>query len=198
MLTEGLIFALVLGKLRGGKFKSLGRVRINNWWLFLMAFVIEFGAVFAVSAGIEIVGRYRMYLHILSYLVLFAGVMSNREYPSMWIIFLGSLLNFVVIAINGGAMPISLEGLHRTGLDNYVQIINAGGLATHQALTASTKLAFLADIIVLPKPYPFAKVMSIGDVLICLGVIIFVQRAMLLEKRMGRTNMIHFKYKSRI
>lgn len=198
MLIEGLIFSLIVGKLRRGKFQSLGKVRIHNWWLFLLAFLIEFGTVFAVSASVVIVERYSMYLHILSYLVLFVGIISNREYPSMWVVFLGSLVNFLVITLNGGAMPVSLEGLHRAGLDNYAQIISAGGIATHQPLTSSTVLSFLADIMVLPEPYPFSKVLSVGDILISIGIFIFVQRAMLMEKRLGRTNMIRFKYRSKI
>jgi len=198
VLIEGLFFSLVVAKLRGGKFKSLGRVNINNWWLFLLAFLIEFGTVFAVSAGMVIVEKYSMYLHVLSYLVLFTGVVSNREHPSMWIIFLGSFLNFLVIFLNGGAMPVSLAGLHRAGLADYAQIISAGGIATHQPLTSSTIASFLADIIVLPEPYPFSKVLSVGDILISIGIFIFVQRAMLMEKRIGENNMIRFKYKSRI
>lgn len=196
MLIEGLLTSLVVGKLRGGKFRSLGKVKINNWWLFLLAFMIEFGTVFAVSAGIGIAEKYKMFLHVLSYIVLFSAIVCNREYPSMWVIFLGSLLNFIVIFLNGGAMPVSLAGLHKAGLDNYAQLISAGKIATHQPLTQATAFPFLADILVLPESYPFPKVLSIGDIVISIGVFIFVQRAMLLEKRMSRSNMIRFRYKS--
>jgi hypothetical protein len=198
VLIEGLISSLIVGKIRGGKFRCLGQVKIHNWWLFLLSFVIEFGTLFAVSAGIAIVERYSMYFHILSYLVLFAGIFSNREYPSMWTVFLGSFLNFLVIALNGGAMPVSLEGLHRAGLDNYARIISTGGIATHQPLTELTKFRYLADIIVLPASYPFPKVLSIGDILISIGIFIFVQRAMMLERRMSESRMIRFKYRSRL
>ncbi|MBA1333996.1 MAG: hypothetical protein HPY66_1480 [Firmicutes bacterium] len=198
MLIEGLCFALVVGKIRGGKFRCLGQVQIHNWWLFLLSFAIEFGALFAVSAGIQIAARYSMYLHILSYLILFIGIMSNREYPSMWVVFLGSFLNFLVITLNGGAMPISIPGLLRAGLENSAQMISAGGYVTHRPLTEATRLPFLADIFVLPAGYPFPKVLSVGDILISIGIFLFVQRAMFLEKRKSESHMIRFKYKSRI
>lgn len=187
-----------MGKLRGGKFRCLGQVQIHNWWLFLLSFAVEFGTLFAASAGIQIAVRYSMYLHILSYLILFIGIMSNREYLSMWVIFLGSFLNFLVITLNGGAMPISISGLMRAGLEKNAQIISAGGYVTHQPLTELTRLPFLADIIVLPAGYPFPKVLSVGDILISVGIFIFVQRAMFLERRKSESNMIRFKYKSRI
>jgi hypothetical protein len=95
-------------------------------------------------------------------------------------------------------MPISIEGLQRAGLEKEAQIISAGGIITHQPLTLDTKLPFLADVIVLPPPYPFPKLMSIGDFIICLGVILFVQKAMMQEKIARQSRMIRFKYKSRI
>jgi hypothetical protein len=198
VLIEGVLLSLIIGKLRGGKFKSLGQVTIHHPWMFILAFAIEFGTLFAVAAGIEVVRDFSIYLHSLSYLILFIAIISNREHPAMWVLFLGVLLNFIVIFINGGAMPISIEGLQRAGLDKEAQIISAGGIITHQPLTLDTKLPFLADVIVLPPPYPFPKLMSIGDFIICLGVILFVQKAMMQEKIARQSRMIRFKYKSRI
>ncbi|MGI6704592.1 MAG: DUF5317 domain-containing protein [Clostridia bacterium] len=198
MLIEGVLFSLIIGKARGGKFKSLGQVSIHNPWMFILAFAIEFGTLFAVSAGFEAVREYSMYLHTMSYLILFVAIITNREHPAMWVIFLGVLLNFIVIFINGGAMPISIEGLLRAGLEQEAHIISSGGIITHQPLTIATKLPILADIIVLPPPYPFPKLMSIGDFIICLGVILFVQKAMLQEKIARQSRMIRFKYKSKI
>jgi hypothetical protein len=197
VLIEGLISSLIIGKLRGGKFKYLGQTNINKWWLFLLSFAIEFGTIFAVSAGISVADSLSMYLHILSYIILFIGILYNCEHKSMWLVFLGSFLNFIVIAINGGAMPVSMEGLQRAGLDDLIRMINTGGIATHQAITESTRLPFLADIFVLPKGYPFPKVLSIGDLLISVGIFAFVQKAMMLDRRLGKSNMIRFKYISK-
>ncbi len=198
MLIEGLLLSLIIAKIRGGKFKCLGQVSIRNSWMFIMAFAVEFGTLFAVSAGIEAVREYSMYLHTISYIILFSGILTNREHPSMWVILAGSVLNFIVIFLNGGAMPISIEGLYRAGLSEEAQMISTGGIITHQPLTPLTKLPFLADVIVLPPPYPFAKLMSIGDFVICIGIFMFVQKAMLQDKLMRQNRMIRFKYKSRI
>ena len=46
MLIEGVLFSLIIGKARGGKFKSLGQVSIHNPWMFILAFAIEFGTLF--------------------------------------------------------------------------------------------------------------------------------------------------------
>lgn len=198
MLIEGVLFSLIIGKMRGGKFRSLGQVSLRNSWMFILAFVVEFGTLFAVSGGIEVVRDFSLYLHTMSYLILFIAIISNREHPAMWVLLLGAFLNFIVIFINGGAMPISIEGLQKAGLENEAQLISAGSIITHQPLTPATKLPFLTDVIILPPPYPFPKLLSIGDLIISLGVILFVQRAMLQEKIARQSRMIRFKYKSRM
>jgi lipoprotein signal peptidase len=198
VLIEGLLLSLIIGKIRGGKLKCLGQVSLRNPWMFILAFAIEFGTLFAVSAGFEVVREYGMYLHTLSYVVLFIAMISNSKHPAMWILFFGALLNFIVIFINGGAMPISIEGLIKAGLEKEAEMIAAGGIITHQPITDATRLVYLADVIILPPPYPFPKLMSIGDFIICLGVIMFVQKAMLQEKVARQNRMIRFKYKSKI
>jgi len=198
VLIEGLVLSLVVGKIRGGKFKGLGQTPIRNVWLFILAFILEFATLFAASAGVSLVADYIMYLHTASYILLFAAIISNREHRSMWLVLLGSMLNFLVIFINGGAMPVAVEALNNKGLYDYAQMISTGGMVTHQPLTDLTKLPFLADIIILPAAYPLPKVHSIGDIIISLGIFLFVQKAMLQEKIMRQSRMIRFKYKGRI
>ena len=91
MLIEGVLLSLIIGKLRGGKFRSLGQVTIHHPWMFILAFVIEFGTLFAVAAGIEVVRDFGIYLHSLSYLILFIEIISKSEHPDMWVLFYGVL-----------------------------------------------------------------------------------------------------------
>lgn len=198
MLIEAVLFSLIIGKLRGGKFKCIGQITIHNLWAFILAFAIELGILFAASAGFEMIQGYRMHLHALSYAILFIALISNRRLKAMWVIFLGSLLNFIAIFMNGGAMPISVDGLMRAGLEREAQIISSGGIITHRALTMATRFPILAGVIVLPPPYPFPRLISIGDIVIYLGIILFIQNAMLQERLAKQSRMIRFKYKSKI
>ncbi len=198
MLIESVLLSLIIGKLRGGKFGSLGQVTVKNPWMFFLAFMMEFGTLFAISAGFEAVKRFGIYLHVLSYIILFFALISNRGYRAVWVILLGSLLNFFVTCANGGIMPISVEKLTRAGLAEEARIIMSGGIITHKALTTATRLPILAAVIVLPPPYPIPRLMSIGDIAVSLGLMLFIQRAMLQEKIAKQSRMIRFKYKSKI
>jgi hypothetical protein len=66
-------------------------------------------------------------------------------------------------------MPVSLAAWRATGADP--GRIEATGVASNNVLAgAHTHLAWLGDVFPLPARVPFANALSIGDVLIVLGV----------------------------
>jgi hypothetical protein len=60
--------------------------------------------------------------------------------------------------------------------------LKEGLYAKHQILTESSNLGFLGDIIPLTHPYPREQVISIGDVIMNIGIFIFIHRLMMLGK----------------
>jgi hypothetical protein len=119
---------------------------------------------------------------ILSYLMLFAVIARNRALPGVWVIGAGLLANFSVMMLNGGYMPITREALAQIG-DTH-GILGPGAGARVQASKdivlgpEATVAGWLADIFVVPPPFPIPSVFSAGDVLIALGVFWLVQYGM--------------------
>jgi hypothetical protein len=85
----------------------------------------------------------------------------------MWIAGIGILMNFTVIALNGG-MPVMEEAVHLAGGSGELVLD-----AKHVLLTDTTRLPFLADIIPLP-----GSVISMGDVFLAIGVGAFLEDQM--------------------
>lgn len=159
------ILSGLVGKIRGGSFERLADLQIRGISWAFMALGLRLASAFLAAKGIEII-----FLQIIAY-CLFAYVLwSNLNLPGMKLFALGTLLNFVVIIANGGMMPVSAQAIALAGLPE-----PAG---THMLLTAETKLWFLADIIPLPVPF-LARVISIGDILIYVGIFYFMQKKML-------------------
>ncbi|KGQ21053.2 hypothetical protein THFILI_08670 [Thermus filiformis] len=96
------------------------------------------------------------------------GLWQNRHLKSLYLVFLGLLLNTLVILVNGGHMPVSPEALVRVGLADWVELLKGQGDAVHALLTEKTRLPFLGDVIPLAR---MRKVISPGDVLILLGIL---------------------------
>lgn len=169
---------MVIGKIRGGTFRNLGMLTIRRVELILAALIIEVALVAVGFEGVEPVVRFAPYIYAVSYLCLFAAIWVNLRIPGMPIIGLGNLLNFIVIFANGGHMPVSRWATEVAGTAGTLAAVESGRALTYTILTDSTRLSFLADIIPIPRPYPIQRVVSIGDLIMAIGVFILIQYAM--------------------
>lgn len=197
LLVESLIASIVIGKIRGGKLSRISYIRFKKVWLFIIALLIQLGIIVFSSIESSILFNYLKELYIASFILLFIGIIFNANFKSLWTIFIGAALNMVPFIYNNGKIPISIDGLKLAGLSDIAQYVHDGKLALYTPITEATKHAFLGDIITIPAPYPFPQMLSIGDMLIALGLFIFIQSIML-DRNIERSNMVRFKYRSRI
>ncbi|MDF2890864.1 MAG: hypothetical protein K0R80_1231 [Clostridia bacterium] len=185
MIVEGLGTSLVVGKLRRGKFSNMKDAEIHKWYLIVSAFLIEFIAVFLSNKGYQVVSNNIFAIHFITYSLLFIGIYFNISKLSFKLIMLGTFLNFLVIMLNGGQMPVSQEAMISAGLAGDLKALIDGEVITHAVIAKDTVLKFLGDIFILPKPYPRPKVFSIGDVFMAVGVFIYIQEIMVKKSLKG-------------
>ncbi len=111
---------------------------------------------------------------VSSLVTLLIFVWFNRESDGIVIIGLGLILNLLVIALNGGLMPIAPETAMALFPDlprNTWQVGTRPGRSKNILLPSeSTRLADLSDAILLPEWFPWMRALSPGDLLIVLGV----------------------------
>ena len=187
MLVESVGTSIVVGKLRGGSFSNIKDANLEKWYFFISAFAIEFAAVFMASKGIALFSENILYIHCLSYLLLFAGIFFNRSILAFKIVFIGVFLNFIVIMANGGQMPVSGEAMTNIGLIDNMHAIRDGKIITHALINNNTVFKYLGDIFVLGKPYPRPKIFSIGDIIMALGIFIYIQEIMVKKLKKDKT-----------
>ncbi|AGB19819.1 DUF5317 domain-containing protein [Thermoanaerobacterium thermosaccharolyticum] len=179
MIFDSLGASFIYGFLiRRGKLSGIADIDINKPIFFVLGFALEFG-VLNLTDKYPIIMTYRAYIHFLDYLMLFIGLWYNRQNKYMKVIAIGIILNFIVIFVNGGRMPVSINALNAAGISYLVPELQKNVIPTHQAMTAATKLKFLGDILYLPKPYPLPKTFSIGDLFIATGIFLMVSNAMI-------------------
>lgn len=104
-------------------------------------------------------------------LVYFAWI--NRHQPGFPALGLGLVLNLVVIAANGGLMPISTRTIQELLPEIPLSSWSIGGRPGHSKnilLQADQiKLIWLADRFLVPSWFPWPRAFSLGDVLISIG-----------------------------
>lgn len=179
MLVESVGTSIVVGKLRGGSFSNIKDASLEKWYFFVSGFLVEFAAVYLASKGVSFFIENILLVHCLSYLLLFIGIYFNRSMLAFKIVFVGIFLNFLVIMANGGQMPVSGETMVSIGLIDNMMNIRDGKIITHVLMNDHTALKYLGDIFALGKPYPRPKIFSIGDVVMALGIFIYIQDIMI-------------------
>lgn len=187
MHIEGALLGLIAGWLRGGKIRRLTELTLPGWPLAVTALAIQLAIKAGSNCGWDYVFIAAPYLHIISYAPLFWFVYLNRNNRAMVLIGLGLLLNFIVIASNRGFMPVNLSGLAPHLQE---QFSSGAGSPLHAALTDKTVFPFLADQIRLT--YVFNRIISIGDILLALGIAFLVQHHMVMNS--GTTAVVPKSY----
>ncbi len=83
-------------------------------------------------------------------------------------------MNFLVIAANGGRMPVSKEALLTAGQRGLLDFLRQDTSLDHVLLNESTRLPLLGDILALPEFFPRAAAFSLGDAFMMVGIVILV------------------------
>ena len=116
--------------------------------------------------------------YLASLALLLVAVIANYRVPGIIIITCGFLLNFAVIAANGGYMPASATAMEIAGMP----VLSPGHISNNSnGMAPETRLAFLADIIAIPKGFVFPNVFSVGDILIAIGAVYLIQKGMVVS-----------------
>lgn len=189
MFLEATVLSLILAKIRGGRFKNLEKVYIKGWYLFIISALIQgllsIGKKMDIPMANKILGDYLLYVMVFTYILMMVPLILNIEKKYMKLLFIGLALNLMVIVANQGRMPVSLNGIEgvKKGINNEVSLPNRDFDIKHEAVDKNTNFVYLADIILIPKPYPLAKILSIGDVFLILGAFQFFQEEMVVADK---------------
>lgn len=163
------LVAIVIALARGGDLTQLARVRFRYGWTALLALALQI-LIFSGFWSNSTFASLTPIVYVVTMALLVLVLALNWRLPGFALIGLGLLSNTLVIGLNGGMMPASEAALRAAGLEDVALKAGALGSSANSVLIgAHTKLPFLADIIPLPRWFPFANVISIGDVLIALG-----------------------------
>lgn len=185
MFIEPTVLSFLIAKLRGGKINNLENVYIKGWYLIIIAAIIQGGLSYAKALNItslnNITSRYLLFFMTISYILMGITILLNFNKKYMKLFFIGLLLNFIVIAGNNGQMPVSLDGLDGVGVETSLPEREFD--IKHIAVNSKTRFVYLADIILIPRPYPLPKILSIGDIILMLGTFVLFQEEMVLHKK---------------
>lgn len=174
-----LFFSLAVAVLRGGRLVNLGDIELRGWWLLIVALGLQVGTRWlperAETAGLIMV--------LSSFALLMFLVVLNRSKQGILLAGIGVLMNFTVIAANGG-MPV-LAGAAEVASGFTVSDPDLTGSYKHVPLDVDSRLTFLADVIPL-RFAGIAEVISLGDIFLALGLGVFLEHELRRPRRYFR------------
>lgn len=189
MFIEAILLGLLAGWLRGGRSLNIGNLEFKGWVLIVIGFLIQMLPM--------LLGRMSWMAHngpivAFSTLVLvFFLVLLNWDKHGFWLVALGAVLNILTMAFHGLKMPVLLPELRNAGHLELLESVTNNAVLNYTGLEQLSHWSdYLGKVIILPNFYPLAQMLTLGDVLISMGLFLFVMGQM--------TTSLHFRNKGRM
>lgn len=178
MLTLAILVVLmvVFALLRGGSLESLANTRFRMPWLLFAGLGVQLAADLSAPAWLE--GAAGVAVIIVSNLAVATFLFLNRSYAGTGLAAIGLLLNVLVISANG-AMPVNPRAVRDADITESIE--DAG--IKHEIMDEDTVLPWLGDTIGIPY---IRELLSLGDVVLALGIARLVYARMTVEGSRGR------------
>lgn len=176
MLLTFAASSVLVAVLLGGDPRRLGQVDLQRLPWILASFIIRDVSEELWKSETPALWA-SLLLAFVCYALLFYGLAPNLRFPGMRAVWVGSLLNFVVIVLNQGRMPVSIESL--TPAEQAQELSRLSASINHQLLASNAKMRPLSDLFKWSFLQKRPLMFSAGDVLICLGVAWLILRVSL-------------------
>ncbi|RGD75533.1 DUF5317 domain-containing protein [Anaerofustis stercorihominis] len=179
-LLEIAIISIIVGLIRKGSIKNFFIGGLRGWYIFLVAIVLFMSQKVLALAGVTALNDYAFWITIAAYILLFVGLFLNLEGIWAYGLLIGALMNFVIIVLNGGLMPVSETALATAGLGNAVGAYMTKFGSTMAVATDSTIFLwkYLGAIIPLPLPSILGEVLTPGTIVMGIASFGFIQSIM--------------------
>jgi hypothetical protein len=168
-LPAGLLTGLLAATLRHGRWEVPS---LRFVWLVIAAFIPQYFAIYFPATRTHIPDPWASTGLIFSQVLFLVFCWLNRRLPGIPILAFGVMLNLLVMALNGGFMPISPQTASRLVPPDALATLTAGtrfGWKDILLLPENTRLAILSDRLLPPSAFPYQVAFSLGDVLVAAG-----------------------------
>ncbi|MCD6435124.1 MAG: DUF5317 domain-containing protein [Clostridiales bacterium] len=192
MFVEAMILGLIISFLAGGRMDNVKYLNIKGWYLVIIGLVLQLTSTFLVKYSFSV------YIQLTGIIFVFLAVAMNIKLRGFWIMLLGGVMNFIAVILNDFKMPVNPIIIENEKLSSFMNMVSDGEIINYVATSVGGWPVMLGKIIMMPQWYPFPKILSIGDILISIGIICFVYGETRRKNYYKQSKMVQYTYKSRI
>jgi hypothetical protein len=169
-ILAGILFGLIRAWLTGSSYQPL---QLRYAWLVPFAVIPQYLVFDTLSRRLEVSDLLAAGVLVCTQGILLVFVFLNKNTNGFRILGFGLGMNFLVIVLNGGLMPISPETVSKLAVYLPAESVQSGirylGSKDVVLRPEETRLWLLSDIFLTPQSFPWKFAFSIGDVFIALG-----------------------------
>lgn len=173
-MIAAVVAGIGLGYAFGGRLTRIGEADLRWMPLLYASAALQF-------LGSPLRGMPGLALVLVSFAGLVAFAAVNFHYAGMGVVLVGVLMNFTVIAVNGG-MPVRPDAIVAAGIADRSELDDLDFTAKRHLERDDDTLIVLADIIPIPAG-PLSQVVSFGDLVMSVGVADLIVHLMRRPKR---------------
>ncbi len=177
MIIEAIIIGIIIGTIRKGKLSRLEYLKVNLSPLIILA-LISFLSIIVMNLGLLDFNSslYNVFL-ILTYALIIIVLTFNLDKKFMFLPLIGVMMNFICMCVNSFKIPVKSD-----------IILSLYGEEMHSLLVANkvkffmpaenANLSALGKLFSLNQYYIYDVILSIGDIIIFVGIILVIQELM--------------------
>ena len=175
MLFLGIELGIIIGLTFKGKFGNLVELNLKAFYLILVALAIQIIIIASPVSTNSFILQFGNIIYISSIILLLIGLSLN--WSMGWgfrLLIFGAALNFFVITVNLGAIPVDVNKLSVVSQESVSQLNQEFDSHTYfnyrRPIDNDTVFNWLGDVIYIPVPLLNTNVYSYGDICISLGL----------------------------
>ncbi len=181
MYVEAVVLGVLIGWFRKGRIGYFLNYPFRGRYVALVALLIFVAPYILCYFGMcENIAIFPYVSMVLCALI----ILANYKCLGMKILFVGLVLNLVIMGMNGFVMPIDTEKLVALGQTGFAQSIVNGEILNYRSLIGAQGISLIfGKVIALPSWYIHTVILSVGDVLSCIGIVLVVENAMVNSRK---------------
>jgi len=186
LFLEGILIGILIGFIRRGSLKNIGNIEIKGKGLIIAAFIIQLSFLLLNTGLLDLDFDYYELILTGSYILILISLFLNFNIKFVPIVIIGGILNFLSYILNDWNVGLTEAASKTVFSQEMFQLLNNGNITLFKLIPEES--FYKGGFIPWNRMLIFPSAVSIGDIIIFVGLILIVQNIMVDKRMMSRKN----------